>query len=141
MVVTGVDRDPVKPGGEWRSWPEPPDCKVGLEKNFLCQVLHVLPAPQKAADDPEDQPLMQPDQRLEGSLVPLLRLRGGPYALAGKGPIPPTKIASLRSQSWGVIGCRGRTRTCNYLIQNQGIYQLIYPAIHILYTVTTVKYP
>src|SRR3990170_7153358 len=74
MIVTGFDGDPVKPGGERRPRPEPPDCKVGLEKNILGQVLHVLPTPQKAADDPEDQPLMQPDQDLEGSLVPVLRL-------------------------------------------------------------------
>src|SRR3972149_11225327 len=74
VIVTGVDGDPVKPGGERPPRPDPPDCKVGLEKNFLCQVLHVLPAPQKAADDPEDQPLMQPDQGLEGSLVSVLRL-------------------------------------------------------------------
>src|SRR3990172_1283339 len=74
VIVTGVDGDPVKPRSERRPRPEPPDCKVGLEKNFLGQVLHVLPTPQKAADDSEDQPLMQPDQGLEGPLVPVLRL-------------------------------------------------------------------
>ena len=73
MVVASIDGDPVEPGGERRPWPESPDRKIGFEKNFLGQVLHVLPSPKKAPDDGEDPTVMQLEQGLEGSMVALLR--------------------------------------------------------------------
>src|SRR3990172_1442515 len=74
MVVAGIDSDPVEPGGERGPRPESPDGKIGFEKDFLNQILYVLPAPQKTACKGKDTPLMQLEQGLEGFMVPPLRL-------------------------------------------------------------------